>query len=463
MSTANHQHPEQSCETSEAKSSADPPNTDKDVETDIDVEKGLAAETSSEEGKLHADDESIGSRRSLSSYLTNKRMALAVLAISLMVAVGVSAVFLAFGLTGNNKEENDQLDRRASEFVAQIAGAWRDYEVAGLWVQESCRQETISREDFHSLYLNLRSTGLEFQVTSFNPNTTLVEREALEQESRDFYAGNYPDLSPYRGIVGLEPNEETGGLSVQSRSEQPFYFPVHLLEPVYGNEAAIDFDLYSSPSRRITIEQAISTWTPALTPRLQLVQETDSSAYAVILMHPGIPLPNISTPSSFSSMVIRIPDLIARASAGQVQSSSVYIFDSTNDDVTQQFLGGATVMKGNGRSTTESLPELQLDQLRQKAQSQKREHDIAIASRTWTIVVVALEGTFEANHAPVIVGGVLLFILCALMGLFVCVNMHRINKIHQIRARAEAERAVLVLGTAREAAHAERELNDFIA
>ena len=82
-----------------------------------------------------------------------------------------------------------------------------------------------------------------------------------------FHIQNYPDIDR-RGAVGLELNADEEVVSVQNRSEQPFYFLIHLLEPVEGNKGAIDFDLYSSaPRRRETIHsKAIETWKPALTP-----------------------------------------------------------------------------------------------------------------------------------------------------------------------------------------------------
>jgi CHASE1-domain containing sensor protein len=67
------------------------------------------------------------------------------------------------------------------------------------------------------------------------------------------------------GFTGLEPDPANpGDLTALTRSEQPFYFPVRFIEPIQGNEAAIDFDLYSLASRAETIEAALTNWRPTI-------------------------------------------------------------------------------------------------------------------------------------------------------------------------------------------------------
>jgi signal transduction histidine kinase/CheY-like chemotaxis protein len=416
------------------------------------------------------DDASALCMVSSSGARSNKFLARLILIFMITIGVGASVLFLEMGITNARTDEFQRFDRSATDLIQEIETAFHDYEVAGLWIQEASRQRSISRQDFRALYLNLISTGLEFQVASFNPNVTSPEeREALEDEASHFYAQEYPDID-YQGIKGLEPNEEDG-LSVLHRSEQPFYFPVHLLEPVDGNERAIDFDLYSSASRRQTIDRALDAWKPNLTPRIQLVQETDASAFSVILMHPGIPLPNLTRPDSFSSMVIRIPALLQRAIVGgQVEKSiSVYIYDIFDHvDASQQFLGAAMIPANRNEDTMlEALPQADLATLRARHSKSKafvKEMAIEIVSdQSWLIVVEALEGTYDTNLTFVILAGVLLLVLCISLGVFIYCNFHRINKMNQIKSQAQKARTFVVVRTARKAARAERDLNDFIA
>ena len=143
----------------------------------------------------------------------------------------------------------------------------------------ACNSRNTTHREFRELYEHLISNGLGFQVASCAFNFTDAEREKEEARSRSYFGKNYPGLN-YSSFRGLEPVLGSPGTpSVTKRSRQPFYFPVHLLEPIQGNEAAVDFDLYSSASRRETIKAALTSWKPTLTPRLRLVQETDPSAY----------------------------------------------------------------------------------------------------------------------------------------------------------------------------------------
>jgi len=145
----------------------------------------------------------------------------------LMVFVGgiASASFLYIGITSAKQDEQEQFNRRAAEVVQELKSAWEDYQVAGLWIHESCRKD-CTRQDFRELYEYLKSDGLEFQAAEFIPNITQEEREQVEEEDKQWYAENYPDVV-FHGLKGFEPDEESeNGLSMQNRSEQPFYFPV---------------------------------------------------------------------------------------------------------------------------------------------------------------------------------------------------------------------------------------------
>ena len=106
------------------------------------------------------------------------------------------------------------------------------------------------------------------------PNVTQANRATLEQESKEYYAKNYPDVD-YDGFVGFVKREDGEGLTVASMPEEPSYWPVHYMEPVAGNEAALDLDLYSHPARRQAINKAVETWKPIVTDRIVLAQETE--------------------------------------------------------------------------------------------------------------------------------------------------------------------------------------------
>jgi hypothetical protein len=203
----------------------------------------------------------------------------------LIVLIGGCAAiaFLFVGIRGVQNDQNARFDRHVIRVVGSIRSTFAKYETAGLFVHQACRHRDISRPRFRELYENILSTGLEIQATSFNPNISHAERLAVENEARQFYQQYYPTVN-YTGIKGLEPTTTTAGssstnLTVQPRSIQTFYFPVHYIEPVQGNEGAIDFDLYSSISRRATIQQIMENWRPAVVRAI-----VDASFYTIPCM-----------------------------------------------------------------------------------------------------------------------------------------------------------------------------------
>lgn len=65
-------------------------------------------------------------------------------------------------------------------------------------------------------------------------------------------------------------------------------FPIHFMEPIVGNEPAIDMDYYAEGSlqRQRTVTYTMENGKAAITDRLRLVQETEEVSYGVVLMHP---------------------------------------------------------------------------------------------------------------------------------------------------------------------------------
>jgi hypothetical protein len=469
---------------------------------DLDLETGLAAKEDDNDNDNDNDDDSMGtmedeSSKSPSTALRNAHhRTLLVSALILLLGTAAAAAFTLLGVTAAMQESSDQFSYRARELVRNVQNAWQAYETAGLYLHNAGSREranetqpaisSITRTAFREVYEYLVASGLEMQGASFNPHVPHAERAALEEESREFYAAHYPTID-YTGIRGVEPDPDVAGsFRVQARSEQPFYFPVHWMEPVVGNEGALDFDLFSSASRRATIDVVLRTWAPALTPRLNLVQEATQGSYGVILMHPGVRVstrPLQSQPRDFSSVVIRIPDLLRAATSRANENVQVYLYDSTDEHAhnaqeeeahemhahdehgiapTPEFLGGASiVVDSDGVADVRNLPERALDDY--EAHAHRRVVEIEIATRRWKIVMMAKQGANKPNIVMASLGGGIIFASCVCLTLWVYTNMRRHSKMDQIKQAAASEKAALIVEHALEAARSDRELNDFIA
>jgi signal transduction histidine kinase/CheY-like chemotaxis protein len=442
----------------------------KTTESTLDVESGdaesLSGTTVREEGNI-TDCHSVSSSSSTEFFCGSQRAwAKIFLMLSIFVGVFASALFLSLGIITEGNQVDEHFTRRATELVREIEGAWVDVETKALWLHDTCRPRDITRTQFREVYELISNNGMDFQAMSCAYNISTDERESLEDEAREYFQEKNDSSVNYRGFTGLEPDPANpGGVTALSRSEQPFYFPVRFIEPIQGNEAAIDFDLYSSASRAETIEAALTNWNPTLTPRLKLVQETDLSAYSVILMHPGIP---VSTdpgrkPRDLATLVIRIPDLLHSANKFKSESIAVYIFDSSKANDDPQFLGGAGISVRDGTATETFFAETELSALRISNTKRIYEEALTVASSEWTIVVVPMAGTFEENLTFVILGAIMICVACTCLAMFVyAVRVAMISK-NKLALRAEAEKAALLVETAKASARAERELNDYIA
>ena len=143
-----------------------------------------------------------------------------------------SASFLAIGITSSVSEQEDQFERSASDLVSKIESAWEDYVHAASIIHGRCRGRDFTRQDFRNLYEYITSDGLEFQAAQFDPNISHAERDFYEQEARDFYQEYYPHVN-YTGFRGFNTEDSP---SLEPRWNASFYFPIHYMEPVIGNE-----------------------------------------------------------------------------------------------------------------------------------------------------------------------------------------------------------------------------------
>lgn len=207
-------------------------------------------------------------------------------ALIVMLGATTAAAFLGVGITTARTDQQESFQRLGADLVKKVQGALEDYVNAAAYVHGRCRNRNVSRSEFREVYEYLVSSGLDFQAAQFDPNITHDQRPALEAEARDYYAQYYPHIN-YQGIRGFNyPNQTVP----EPRVEAPFYFPIHLNEPIIGNEAAIELDYYAPGSlqRQLAVQFCMDHGKPAITDRLRLVQETEAVSYGVVLMHPYV-------------------------------------------------------------------------------------------------------------------------------------------------------------------------------
>ena len=382
----------------------------------------------------------------------------------LILGLGASTAFLAVGLGGAQREQTDQFEANAVDIARSIEQQFDRYQTAAMYVHHYCRHRDFSREDFRDLYEYLIQDGLDFKAVQFDPNVTRDERAQYEDEARQYYADNYPHID-YRGFVGFD-DGLSGGLV--PTGERDFYFPIHYMEPVIGNEAAIDLDYYSHISRRKTLTHCMEYGEPALTERLLLVKDPDAvsrcgaidaPSFGVVMMHPGVNLTETDGeiwPRDLSSIVMCVPNLLKTSIEGYDGSSSVYLHDSSGDT---SFLGGVQQDHPDGRDLA-YLQEAELDDIEGYYKFQE---DLVLTNKVWTVTIVAPKSAYQPNVTFVVLGAVLVLLASVCLALWIYSSTRRTRKFNAMKAKVDSEKAALILENTRQAARAERELNDFIA
>lgn len=179
------------------------------------------------------DSESVS--RTTSSHRSGGHVNVTTVIVLLIIILGLatSGAFLSLGITSAMAEQDDQFFRSATDLVRKIKSAWEDYVHAASVIHGHCRNRDFTRQDFRNLYEYIIADGLDFQAAQFDPNVTLAERAAFEEEARTYYAEHYPHVN-YTGFRGFNTEADT---SLQPRWwNASFYFPIHYMEPVVGNE-----------------------------------------------------------------------------------------------------------------------------------------------------------------------------------------------------------------------------------
>lgn len=345
------------------------------------------------------------------------------------------------------------------------------------------------RKDFRELFEYVRASGLRFKAMQFDPNITLQERPVAEAEADIYYMENHPQVN-YTGFRGF--NGDSTSL-LPRWWNQSFYFPIHYMEPIPGNEAAIDLDYYSSESRIRAVKALFDTQQPSLTDRLSLVKKAGSvsrcssgdggfsgdqgPSFGVVLMHPGVKLSEdneTSWPRDFSSIVLCMSDLMKMSTDHQNRKISVYIHDLSHPTYEDPvFMGAArldeneTAMEAGAdeddKFVMSLLNEVPLDELKCTEQDTCFQQTIDIANRRWTVTIKDEHGSNPWRMFYVVLVGLVVFVAFLCLAIWVLATDRKNRTYSALKAQAAAERNALVLENANQAAQTERELNDFLA
>ena len=128
----------------------------------------------------------------------------------------------------------------------------------------------LSRHDFGTLAQNLLRRYPFIQAIEWAPHIEATHRNEFEAAQRREQSG-----------LDIRERDEAGRL--HRANDRPEFYPVTYLEPLHGNEAALNFDLASDPARHAAILHTIDTGAVTATTPIRLVQEP-SDETGILLM-----------------------------------------------------------------------------------------------------------------------------------------------------------------------------------
>ena len=177
-------------------------------------------------------------------------------------------------------------------------------------------------------------------------------------------------------------------------------------------------------------------------------------------------------PKAVSIVFFNVVELIRLAmERAQPKSKAVYILDDTEGTSSYaRFLAGAKLeVVGRHNVSTIELPEDSLESLNVKNSRNLRhyillhEKTVILGSRNLKFLVATVDDTYAANFTFVVMSGALMLLACGFLAAWFLTRMRRARRVSEVMAAAKAEKAALLVESAKQTAAAERELNDYVA
>lgn len=183
--------------------------------------------------------------------------------LALSVAAGLALAWVIGAATARFEHDRYEsaFQEAATARLAALGGSLNTtLEVAETIVSFFNASQNVDRDEFAIFVSHVLSEHGGIQAVEWIPRVTALERAGHEQLARSEGLGQY------------RITERDGGGALVIAADRPEYFPVYYLEPLVGNEAALGFDLASSPTRLAALEKARDTGTVVASAKISLVQ-----------------------------------------------------------------------------------------------------------------------------------------------------------------------------------------------
>ncbi|MGD1861302.1 MAG: CHASE domain-containing protein [Leptolyngbyaceae cyanobacterium] len=233
--------------------------------------------------------------------------------ITASIGIGVSILATVFVHRWEVSQQQNRFQQQVDNLAIALQRSLNRYTSVLIFLNDhySVDQGQVQRSEFATFVARSLSDYPGIQALEWAPFVPLSERTAYEQQMQ---AAGFADFQITE--LGTEGELERAG-------DRPYYLPVTYLAPLAGNEAALGFDLNSTPARVAAIESARDSGNIQATGRIRLVQE-QRDQYGFLVMLPlyqtgAAPASSAARREQFSGIllgVFRVSDVVEEALQG---------------------------------------------------------------------------------------------------------------------------------------------------
>ncbi len=200
----------------------------------------------------------------------------------------------------------DESRRRLDDFrgmadaqLGELARTLRDLRYSDLegLAQFIANSDRVSADTFHG-YATSLTRNRAVKAWEWIPVVPAAERAAFETAVR---------ADGDRGFAIWE--KDATGARVDA-SDRPVYHPVHLVEPLVGNQKALGYDLGSEPLRRAALDAALAAGRATASDPITLVQESGSQ-HGMLVLRPVFTASEPRHLRGYALAVLRLSDVLA--------------------------------------------------------------------------------------------------------------------------------------------------------
>lgn len=327
----------------------------------------------------------------------SSRRRILILGVTTGVGIGLSVIATFFVHRWEVSQQQNRFQQQIENLAIALQRSLNRYTDVLTFLDDhyDVRQGQVQRQDFETFVARSLAEYPGIQALEWAPLVAQSDRDAYEQTLQA------------EGYANFQITELGTSNRLQRAGDRPYYLPVTYVAPFDGNEAALGFDLNSSPARAAAIEPARDSGDIHATGRIRLVQEQrDQYGFLVVLPlyeTKAAPSDPVARRSQFNGTllgVFRVSDVVEEA-LQDLKYEIDFALRDQNAAVEEQFLGRYAADSGAVFAVEDDL----VTSPRRRAQSlcstqQLCTRQLQIGQRQWLVSFApAASYPFTANYA----------------------------------------------------------------